>query len=93
MRNSTLLLAALGPLAITVGIAMPLAARSAEQPLVADPAGEAINLDAIPVKPVTGPLSIKGVPGDDDENSDRVGGEASQHDDDGFRGADREDDD
>ena len=72
MRNSLLLLAALGGLAI---LAVPAAADSDEgscgtQSTVA-PSGP-IDLEAIPMKDVNGPKAIKGV-GDDDECDDTSG--------------------
>ena len=69
MRNSLLLLAALGGLAI---LAVPAAADSDEgscgtQSTVVP--SDPIDLEAIPMKDVSGPKAIKGV-GDDDECDD-----------------------
>jgi len=69
MRNSVLLLAALGGLAI---LALPAAAKSDEAscgiPSTVAPSGP-IDLEAIPMKDVSGPKAIKGVR-DDDECDD-----------------------
>lgn len=80
MRKSTLLIAALGPLAIFAGLALPVAAESPGAPAVSEPTGEILDLDAIPIKPVTGPQSITGV-AVDDEDDDMPGiGEEEDHD-------------
>ena len=69
MRKSLLLLAALGSLAI---LAAPAAAESDEAscgtPSTVVPSGP-IDLEAIPMKDVSGPKAIRGV-GDDDECDD-----------------------
>jgi hypothetical protein len=68
MRNSLLLLIAVGSLAI---LAAPAAAESdeasCETPSTVVPSGP-IDLEAIPMKDVSGPKSIKGV--DDDDTCD-----------------------
>lgn len=74
MRKSLLLLAALVPIAGIAGIsafALPAAADSDDGSCAAQPALQAgpLNLDAIPTKPVTGPLSVRGA-GDDDDCDD-----------------------
>ena len=61
MRKSILFIAALSPLAIVAGLALPVAAELPGAPAVSEPAGEVLDLDAIPIKPVTGPQSITGV--------------------------------
>lgn len=79
MRKSILFIAALSPLAIVAGLALPVAAESPQAPAVSEPAGEVLDLDAIPVKPVTGPQSIKGIAIDDDDDMPGVG-EEGDHD-------------
>jgi hypothetical protein len=68
MRKIVLSLVALGPLAIVAGLTLPVAAESAGGPTPDQAANEALNLDAIPVQPVTGPLAIKGVAGDEEDD-------------------------
>ncbi len=69
MARSLLLFAALVPFAagLLVGgaISLPALAQPAAITAPADPT--AIDLEAIPVKPVKGQLSVKGVAGDDDD--------------------------
>jgi hypothetical protein len=100
MRKSMLFIAALSPLAIVAGLALPVAAESPGA-TVSEPAGEALDLDAIPVKPVTGHQSITGV-AVDDEDDDMPGigedGDDDRHaeiggDDDGPSGDDDGNDD
>jgi hypothetical protein len=68
MARSLLLVATLAPFAagLIIGsqITLPALAQPASVAAPADPA--AIDLEAIPVKPVKGPLAVKGV-GDDDD--------------------------
>jgi hypothetical protein len=93
VRKSFLLLAAIAPLAALTGLAMPASAESGEGSCVTHPAAGPLvplDLDAIPAKPVTGPLAVQGG-GDDDECDDGpgVGGD----DDDGPRAGLHADDD
>jgi hypothetical protein len=76
MRKSLLLLAAIVPLSVGA-LALPGLAASAAGPSgPADPL--AIDLDAIPVKPVAGPLAVQGVAGDD-EDGEREGARSAEH--------------
>lgn len=76
--------------ASVTGFALPALAgpQVATDPAIVQPQ---IDLEAIPVQPVQGPLSVKGVAGDDDEGSVREA-ESSGHIDEGDR-ADRHEDD
>ncbi len=69
MARSLLLVAALLPfaagLALGSAISLPALAQPATVAAPADPA--AIDLEAIPMKPVKGPLAVKGVAGEDDD--------------------------
>jgi hypothetical protein len=71
MRKSLLLLAAIGPLAALGGLALPAAAESGEASCAAASKADAgpLDLEAVPVKPVTGPQAIQGA-GIDDECDD-----------------------
>jgi hypothetical protein len=68
MRKSLLSIVALGPLAILAGLALPAAAQSAGEPTVTQSPNPTIDLDAIPVKPVAGPLAIERIAMDDEED-------------------------
>jgi hypothetical protein len=101
MRKSILFIAAFSPLAIFAGLALPVAAESPGAAAVSEPAGEVLDLDAIPIKPVTGHQSITGV-AVDDEDDDMPGigedGDQDRHaemggDDDGSSGDDDGNDD
>jgi len=71
MARPLLLLAAIA--ALTAGVhALPALAQQPAIPAAnADPL--AIDLEAIPVQPIKGALSVKGIAGDDEEESDDVG--------------------
>ena len=79
MARPLLLLAAIA--ALTAGVhAMPALAQQPAIPAAnADPL--AIDLEAIPVQPVKGALSVKGVAGDDEDESDDVGRSPDHRDD------------
>ncbi|HZP19220.1 MAG TPA: hypothetical protein VFB16_03350 [Bauldia sp.] len=68
MRKYLLALSAMALLPLGA-LVLPATAQPPSLPLVAKPAGDAIDLSAIPVQPVVGPLAVKGV-GDDDEGDD-----------------------
>ena len=72
MARSLLLVATLVPFAagVIIGGTLALPALAAPQ-AVATPAP--LDLEAIPVKPVTGPLAVQGVGGDDEEDAPRAG--------------------
>lgn len=94
MRKSLLSVAVIGPFVVLSGFVGPASAESEEHACVSQPAAAAdpgpIDLDAIPVKPVTGPQSIQGA-GIDDECDDVAAiGNATGDD---VRAALREDDD
>ena len=80
MRKSLLLLATLAPLAAFAGLAsftLPASAESEGGSCAALPAPGPLDLEAIPAKPVSGPLSVRGVGGDDEcegEGGASVGG-------------------
>lgn len=90
MRKSLLLITAFGSLAALTGLALPAVAGSSDGTSASGPAGEPLDLEAIPVKPVTGPLAVKGVAGDDDDGDDDMpiigNGVRASAGDDGFRG-------
>jgi hypothetical protein len=74
MRKSLLLLATLIPLSGLAGIAaltLPAAAETESGSCATGAALDAgpLNLDAIPAKPVTGPLSVRGAGCGDDAES------------------------
>jgi hypothetical protein len=82
MRKSLLLLAAIGPLAALGGLALPAAAESGEASCAAVSKADAgpLDLEAVPVKPVTGPQAIQGA-GIDDECDDMAAvGQVGQDD-------------
>lgn len=93
MRKILLSFAAIGPFVVLAGVAGPVSAESGEHGCVSQPAAAdrgPIDLDAIPVKPVTGAQSIQGA-GIDDECDDVAAIGAATGDDE--RAAFREDDD
>ncbi len=71
MARSLFIAAALAPFAagLLIGgsLALPALAQPAAVTSPADPA--ALDLEAIPVQPVKGPLSVKGVAGEDDDDA------------------------
>ena len=69
MRKSWLLLATLTPLSALAGLALPAIAASGSGTSVGQPAAGALDLDKIPIKPVAGRQSVRGVA--DDESDDR----------------------
>ncbi|MCX5515330.1 hypothetical protein C3941_21605 [Kaistia algarum] len=75
MRKSLLWLAAIVPL-VFGGLALPAIAASIGTTAPADPL--AIDLDAIPVQPVAGPLAVQGVAGDDDDDG-HAGARSAEH--------------
>lgn len=94
MTRPLLLLAAIFTLAAGTCVAGSFVLPALAQPqITGDPTvGQPqIDLEAIPVQPVKGPLSVKGVAGDDDHDSLREA-EASEHAGKGDR-ADRGEDD
>jgi hypothetical protein len=72
MRKYLLLTIVLGPVAALAGLVVPVAAQSVGEPAVSQSADDLLNLDAIPVKAVNGPLAVQGV--SDDEGMDDVEG-------------------
>ena len=76
MRKSLLLLATILPLSAGAFALPGFAASAADPSAPADPL--AIDLDAIPVKPVAGPLAVQGVAGDDEDDM-RVGARSAEH--------------
>lgn len=83
MTRPSLLLAATISLAagacVIGGFALPaLAQQPAAAGSSADPT--AIDLDAVPVKPVKGPLSVKGIGGDDEDGVFEEGEASERHD-------------
>jgi len=93
MRKSLLSIAVIGPFVVLSGFVGPASAEPEEHSCVSQPAAVdagPIDLDAIPVKPVTGPQAIQGG-GIDDECDDVAAiGNATGDD---VRAAFREDDD
>jgi hypothetical protein len=91
MRKTSLAIITLAPLAVLAGFALPAVAGSGEESAEvgegscfsgpAEPATGPIDLDKIPVKPVTGPQAVQGV---DDECDDEA---ASNNGEDGLRTA------
>ncbi len=71
MARSLFIAAALAPFAagLLIGgsLSLPAFAQTAAVTSPADPA--ALDLEAIPVQPVKGPLSVKGVAGEDDDDA------------------------
>jgi hypothetical protein len=103
MRKSLLFISVFGPLAAVAGLTLTAAAQSDTGSIVSQPAAPLIDLDAIPVKPVSGPQAVQGV-GDDDDDEDmhvagdlrRLSADSAEYEDDEHhsgRGHDDDDDD
>ena len=87
MRKTTLLIAASASLLALANVAVPAFAGSATPADTAPTAAsqsapDALNLDAIPVKEVTGPLSVRGVGDGEDDDAPRLatGSRSNEHD-------------
>jgi hypothetical protein len=67
MRKNLLLISAIALIPLA-GLALPATAQSPAVSGVSQPAAEQIDLGAIPAKPVTGHLAIRGIAADDESD-------------------------
>lgn len=74
MRKTLLLTVALAPVVGFAALTIPVAAESAGGSDVSQPANDTLNLDAIPIKPVNGPLAVQGVSDEEDDDLPMIGG-------------------
>ncbi len=79
MRKSLFLLAAIGPLAAVAALAVPALAQSGGGASVTQPASP-LDLDKIPVKPVTGKQAVHGVAMEDEGDDASIVGSSAGHD-------------
>jgi hypothetical protein len=70
MRKSLILLAAAVPLVALAAAGLSATAGSTDAPAATTPLPGVLDLDRIPVKPVTGPQSVHGIAGDDESEAD-----------------------
>lgn len=75
MRKLIIPLAVLASMAAFSGLVLPAAAESGEGAgCVVQPSAAPLDLNAIPSKPVSGPMAVTGVGGDDECDDVQVGG-------------------
>ena len=79
MRKSWLLLAVLASMSAPAGIALPAIAAAVSGSSVTQPAAGALDLDKIPVKPIAGRQSVRGLGIDDDSDDDDGHGPRKAH--------------
>jgi len=77
MRRFPLLLAAIGPLALWAAFTLPTRAQSARAANARSEAPPPLDLEAIPAKPVAGPLGVRGG-GEEDDAEESVRGRSSE---------------
>lgn len=70
MRKALLLFAVVAPVSALAGLVVPAIAASVGGASISQPAATTLDLEKIPVKPVAGRLSVKGLAIDDESDDD-----------------------